>query len=567
MRIQFDPASNWLLASRLGNQNQLSNALERLSTGLRINRASDDAAGLSISENLRSQIQGDRQASRNVQDAISLGKIAEGAMQEVGDILQRLRELALQANSDTLTNTERQYLQTEMDALVEQVDQINESTQFNSIYVLQANVDEAVYEQLQEGLLQTWLEDSLNRVTSAIGLSANNVDLEIIIEGDLGSTSAYVSGTGIGEPMELHINASDPSFSGGYDAVTNPSGGDATVGSVYKADRVIAHELTHAVMMQNIDLNNTVYDPSQSKSDNTWFLEGVAEYIHGADERLKTELGVVNPSRPLIRNFITNNALSGSWTGSSGQYANAYAFVKYLDSLATGGVQGIISDLAAGINLDQSLINRTSPTFDVSGHLNNYETLSVGAFFIEAMTFDGPSVNSPETDTGALGLSANSEDVIANSIDASATNPTSFNISFEPATTALTMMVGSNPDASNQLEVSTYSASSRALSIYNLDVVSDASSRNEAVSSIDEAIGRLNSKRSSWGATINRLSSIENSLAVSQFNKQDAESRIRDADMAWEMTQFTKAQILQNVQMSVLSKSNLAREGVFNLLM
>jgi len=111
---------------------QLSRAMERLSSGFRINRASDDAAGLAISEKLRSQIRGLRQAARNAQDGISLIQTAEGAMTEAHAVLQRMRELAIQAANDTLTDTERDTLQKEIDQLLEELDRIATTTEFNT---------------------------------------------------------------------------------------------------------------------------------------------------------------------------------------------------------------------------------------------------------------------------------------------------------------------------------------------------------------------------------------------------------------------------------------------------
>jgi flagellin len=109
----------------------MSTSLERLSTGLRINRASDDAAGLGVSENLRTQVNGTAQATRNAQDGIAALNIAEGAANEVSSILQRMRELAVQTSNDTLTSTERNYSQQEYSALQAEIDRISNSTNYN----------------------------------------------------------------------------------------------------------------------------------------------------------------------------------------------------------------------------------------------------------------------------------------------------------------------------------------------------------------------------------------------------------------------------------------------------
>ena len=114
------------------NNTAAGKSMEKLSSGLRINRAGDDAAGLAISEKMRGQIRGLTQASRNASDGISLIQTAEGALNETHNILQRMRELAVQSANDTNVDTDRQAIQSEMDALTEEINRISESTQFNN---------------------------------------------------------------------------------------------------------------------------------------------------------------------------------------------------------------------------------------------------------------------------------------------------------------------------------------------------------------------------------------------------------------------------------------------------
>ncbi len=119
-----------------GTRVNLDRALERLSSGSRINHAGDDAAGLAISESLRAQIRGLSQAERNAQDGISLIQVAEGGLVEVSNILIRMRELGVQASSDTVGPKERKYLDNEFQLLMEEVDRIANSTEFNGVPLL-----------------------------------------------------------------------------------------------------------------------------------------------------------------------------------------------------------------------------------------------------------------------------------------------------------------------------------------------------------------------------------------------------------------------------------------------
>jgi flagellin len=117
-------------------ERDVQRSLERLSTGYRINRASDDVAGLSVSEQMRTQVRGLHTGSRNIQDGISLMNIADGAMTEIEDMLQRMRELSVEAASDTLTTVERTYVQTEVGVLQSEVDRLAAATKFNNMQLL-----------------------------------------------------------------------------------------------------------------------------------------------------------------------------------------------------------------------------------------------------------------------------------------------------------------------------------------------------------------------------------------------------------------------------------------------
>lgn len=136
LRINTNTASLNAQRNLFGTKLGLDKSLERLSSGFRINRAGDDAAGLAISENLKAQIRGLKQASRNAQDGVSLVQVAEGGLNEVSSILIRLRELSVQAASDTIGPVERQFLNVEYDQLVSEIDRIADGTEFNGTQLL-----------------------------------------------------------------------------------------------------------------------------------------------------------------------------------------------------------------------------------------------------------------------------------------------------------------------------------------------------------------------------------------------------------------------------------------------
>lgn len=136
LRINTNVASLNAQRNLRGTRLSLNKSLEKLSSGQRINRAGDDAAGLAISENLKAQVRGLKQAERNAEDGISLVQIAEGALSEVSNILIRLRELSVQAASDTIGGTERKFLNVEFEQLTSEIDRIANSTEFNRVPLL-----------------------------------------------------------------------------------------------------------------------------------------------------------------------------------------------------------------------------------------------------------------------------------------------------------------------------------------------------------------------------------------------------------------------------------------------
>jgi len=141
MRINQNISAMNTQASMVRSDNAISKSLERLSSGLRINRAADDAAGLAISEKMRGQIRGLKQAARNAQDGISLIQTAEGALNETHAIVQRMRELAVEAANDTLTDADRQEIQKEINQLTQEVDRIAKTTEFNTKKLLRGKTN------------------------------------------------------------------------------------------------------------------------------------------------------------------------------------------------------------------------------------------------------------------------------------------------------------------------------------------------------------------------------------------------------------------------------------------
>ena len=202
LRINTNVASLNAQRNLRGTRLGMQQSLEKLSSGQRINRAGDDAAGLAISENLKAQIRGLGQAERNAEDGISLVQIAEGALGEVSNILIRLRELSVQAASDTIGGTERKFLNVEFEQLTSEIDRIANSTEFNRVPLL--NGTGAVFD-IQIGTRNDPISDRLTFDASsadvnvaALGLNLASVADKISAQNSLSSIDqAIVSVSGI----------------------------------------------------------------------------------------------------------------------------------------------------------------------------------------------------------------------------------------------------------------------------------------------------------------------------------------------------------------------------------
>ena len=235
----------------------LSKSLERLSTGLRINRASDDAAGLGVSENLRTQVNGTAQASRNAQDGIAALNVAEGAANEVSSILQRMRELAVQSANDTLTSTERGYTNSEYQALSNEIDRISKVTNYNRQELLSTTANRFG----QTGSV-LWID-----ANHSVGVDSITVTIDTL------TTGALKIGTfGVAAGAATYV--SDQAT-----AVTAISALDIAINSVNTMRANIGafvNRLEHAI--NNLSVSNTNQQAAESKIRDVDFASETSNY-------------------------------------------------------------------------------------------------------------------------------------------------------------------------------------------------------------------------------------------------------------------------------------------------
>lgn len=517
------------------NENNIQSSLEKLSSGQRINKAGDDAAGLAISEKMRGQIRGLAQASRNIQDSISLVQTAEGAMNEVHSLLQRGREISVQAANDTNTETDRKALQQEVSAIQKEINRIGQTTEFNTIKLLDREGTPATEEEALQNLLRDqWIGNAEQLIKDNFGLTADGAPLKVVLEeGDLGGVLAYVSAsvpaTGIGSNLELHVHMAD------YRA------GNIT-------DRIIAHEMVHAVLDRTVNVGSSNGIP-------TWFNEGSAEFIAGADERMAIELANLGGDTAANRATIAANG-TDAWGSTSQEYAGAYAAVKYMhDKIKANGGNGIkdiMSYLSANTTrtLDDALANASHGAFT---GLADFQTkwAADGESYIDGMDL-------ADADVGAIG-GGTSTSVVPDG--AAVSQYFDVDLPEKSAADGLTFQVGAN--TGQNLVVNMTKINSEKLGVSSVDLVENA---DQAIGIFDNAINYVSSERSRLGALQNRLEHANNITKINEENLTASESRIRDVDMAKQMMDMTKNNILQQAAQSMLAQANQSPQAILQLI-
>lgn len=556
------------------SQGTLGKTLQRLSSGLRINSAVDDAAGLAISERMTTQVRGLNQAVRNANDGVSLLQTSDAALVTVTQSLQRIRELAVQAANSTNSDTDRAAIQQEIAQLTQEIDRVGRTTSFNGRNVFAQTTESAVGNPDElaviDGLQSGWLSAAENLIREHFGIEASGQSIKIELTSftdGAGGTLARVTGqTGSSGPasnITLQVDMAD------FVPANPPNGGTAPVYN----DRVLAHEMTHAVMFATMNVGHMFANNQQ------FFLEGSAELVHGADERLYSDLvrlggtaaDGINDVMAMVDDWGT------SWDGSSEAYSAAYAGMRYLDAeiKAAGGagIKDIMTYLAGDTSrtLDQALANASSGRFaDVDEFKADFQ--ANGAAFISDLLSSGELT---DTDTGAIGGANASggptktpESVVMNVATRSGEDQLSgFDEAWEKLAAASSvgstqsLQIGAN--VGQTLDIDSFAMNGAALDILDADVTVDP---NRVIAKMDRALEYVNARRADIGAQLNRLDSAVANLSASAESLTASRSRIQDADYAAETAALTRAQLLQQAGVAMIAHANTTPQLVLQLL-
>jgi flagellin len=500
------------------SQLSLATSMQRLSSGLRINSAKDDAAGLAISERFTSQIRGVNQAARNANDGISLSQVAEGALGSSSGILQRIRELAVQSANATNSASDRAALNAEVGQLTAELNRIAQTTQFNGQNILDGSFTSATF-QVGANANQTIIATTANFSTNKYG---NN---------RMGSIVAPSSG----EPGDLVLGTTT--------AGTNPSTAISGNTSPNLGDTL---KLTGATGSADVTVNTgdsakVVAASINSKASTT----GIT-----ATARTSLDVDTFNTAGNYSLQVISNNAAATPVTiafniGTLPNNADslAAAITAFNDKSSQTGVTAKINDAGTGITLTNdagSDISIKSDTASVgSFKVINPKAAITGA--IPAITVDNTGVapGNGAYIVGALTLDSNS----SFSVTSANGEKTGSGASFFTTGSGASVL-----QAADTLDVSTVDAATRTLS------------------TVDSSISVIAAQRAKFGALQSRFETTILSLNTTSENLSASRSRIQDADFAMETANLSRTQILQQAGTAMVAQANQMPQQVLQLL-
>jgi len=561
------------------NNKALSGNLEKLSSGYKINRAGDDAAGLAISEKMRAQITGLEAAQKNVKDGTSLVKTAEGAMQEIHDMLNRMDYLATQsANGTYQDEVDRENLQKEVDALKTEIDRIADSANFNGIKLLDGSIEsKAAVSDLEDAAGLTVVADGqLGKAPQAGIYTVNLHNLVITNNG----TSALDPGATF-NGAALKINTADKIAKGGTmtgdeyaDAIAAYYDGSSTTKTFSIEDTagnkiefnvtanngVLTFEMTEAPkadFKDDTDLS-FVLTPSATMSTNQAEEFGVEE----VKEAVSSETSRKYAQAQLA---LTDADITDGRVLKIGD--TSYTFAVGKDSAYKGGKNVIdLTDIEEGTE-DISVTAARRLTTAASDNKN----FLVGTDYQGTLTFtekEGGVDYSVNNLAGADNKWTKATDGTSET-DATAEDWSGLiqfgNTDAAKSTKGLTLQIGDTADSFNQMTVSVGDMHIAALGIDKVDI-STQDGAQKAIQIVKDAINQVSSVRGDLGAIQNRLDHTGNNLSVMAENIQDAESTIRDTDVAEEMMSYVKNNILVQSAQAMLAQANQVPQGVLQLL-
>ena len=557
---------------------EASGSTEKLSSGYRINRAADDAAGLAISEKMRKQIRGLSQASSNAEDGISCVQTAEGALAEVQDMLQRMNELAVQAANGTNSATDRQYIQDEFDQLIEEIDRVAETTKFNETYLLKGDDTKPTKNMYITNYSVTYTKNDLPNNIKGIDYKTNYVGTNniYIVSSSIYSTSSNISLTGNKIQNGDDITKYMEKVKAGNTKDTNKAG--ATLNT------------TSYVAFVNVELDSDVQKGSNGNVNGhgqTNVTKDLSTDGTTSTVRANRDLFIYNTANSTVTR-ITEGTDMTEYLNTDNTMKDKYRLVDVL----YGDEKKVDSKAATSTRVQTSITNNqpfawtdnylerdvsSKQLYDADGQI--VSGVALNKFFDENGNYKGGLYTSAQA-RAIDEVFANANDPRAKQLKDIGGNVTAATINAYitqsstqvAAALGVELHAGSDSDRNNkvQVELSTLTAAGLGidkLASYNIGIVdSTGNNATDAIDVIADALNMVSRQRSALGAVQNRLEHTIKNLDNVVENTTSAESAIRDTDMAEEMVKYSNSNILQQAGQSMLAQANQANQGVLSLL-
>jgi len=483
--------------------NLKAKSTEKLSSGYKINRAADDAAGLAISEKMRKQIKGLTQATSNAQDGISAVQTAEGALAEVHDMLQRMNELAVKSANGTNSESDRSAIQAEVDQLTTEIDRVAETTKFNETYLLKGDTS------------QTAVKGYSYSYANNVSAASQSAQVSMITN----------SATGISAQVQFASVAS--------------TGADAQ------------NEIAKALRDSGLSITATKYMPSGM----TQASDAKITYQIALNGSVKDDYNIVTSTYSTSSGSATFNV-----TDKTGKTIATITVSGYTASVSQQGMsKSDTVTLTSDATQTKAAVSSSERAqyYDKDGNKISANALS---------NYFGVTQNVNITYNAVQLSGANLYDALGNAVTQNVAG-TIIGTKDQTAELSLKLHVGADATKNNQITLNIKSMSIKNLGLAGLRVDgSDDSNALGAIETIKAAINKVSSQRSDLGAVQNRLEHTIKNLDNVVENTTSAESQIRDTDMASEMVNYSKSNILSQAGQSMLAQANQSNQGVLSLL-
>lgn len=540
MRIQNNIMALNTYRQYNATNSKVASSAEKLSSGYRINRAGDDAAGLAISEKMRAQIRGLNMASKNSLDAVSLVQTAEGALQETHNILQRMRELAVQSASDSNeSKIDRKALDDEFQALKEEINDISSKTRFND-----QNLIDGTFQKNTSHLVAPGSTATNKTIAAGYGKAISAINVTAADAGTYGisATQKAAVAASVSKGAAAAVGA-DTDMKGGWASTSNVIFSTVKA-AAFKGVNTAAH-------------NGNTYTISIADGSS----------VNSANFLLKDSAGnIVASSKNIdVSTWKGDDSGVGTTTNYTVDFAGVGSISFGINNVASGGTTLAVKDISEL----SSFVNGSTMTINAVGA----DTVSTAAEAAHVeLSMNGETVKVFKGDTYA---NFRESGIVINFAKAlSDADVAAFNTNFLAATgsqivvghedgNALIVQAGANQG--DELGISIDSMSCSRLGVQYSDITTQKTAA-DSITDVNNAINKVSTQRAALGALQNRLNHKIANLDNSAENLTAAESRIRDIDMAKEMTNFTKENIKVQAGIAMLAQANSQPQNVLQLL-